>query len=84
MNFPLVPPQPPKKEQSELLKVKEAAHLLGMSERALRQRMIRGGCPPFVRLSERTLRFRRSDVLAWLNGAEKHDPNAPIRSGIRG
>jgi len=46
----------------ELLNYTRAAHLLGISETALRGRVHRGTIR-FVRLGPRTVRFKRSDLM---------------------
>jgi predicted DNA-binding transcriptional regulator AlpA len=48
-----------------LLYPAEAAHLLALSSRTLEGWRLRGGGPPFVRLN-RAVRYRRADVLAWI------------------
>ena len=49
-------------QDNELLNYTEAAHLLGISETALRGRVHRGTIR-FVRLGPRTVRFKRSDLM---------------------
>jgi excisionase family DNA binding protein len=48
-----------------LLYPAEAAHLLAMSERTLEGLRLKGGGPGFYRLG-RAIRYRRSDLNAWV------------------
>lgn len=41
-----------------------AAHLLGVTPRTLQAWRLRGGGPPFVRISLRCVRYRRRDLIA--------------------
>lgn len=43
----------------------EAADFLGYSVRALQNWRLRGGGPVFVRVSCRSIRYRRRDLIAW-------------------
>jgi predicted DNA-binding transcriptional regulator AlpA len=60
-----------------LLTQKEAAAILNLSPRALEGwRMLRKG-PVFIRLSNRAVRYRASDLEKWLREREvntQHDP----------
>ena len=49
-----------------LLTEADAAKLLTFTPRFLQARRIRGNGPPFVRISSRAIRYRRSDLLAWI------------------
>jgi hypothetical protein len=42
-----------------------AAELLSVNPRTLQQWRLRGGGPPFVRISSRCVRYRWRDLLAW-------------------
>lgn len=60
---------------TELVSQERAAEILGVSERFLERRRVRGGGPPFVRVSPRAIRYRVSDLEAWI--AERtHDSTA--------
>ena len=48
-----------------LIDEKAAAHFLGYSPRALQNWRLRGGGPRFVRVSSRSVRYRRRDLIAW-------------------
>jgi predicted DNA-binding transcriptional regulator AlpA len=43
----------------------EAAAFLGYSVRALQNWRVRGGGPRFVKVSARSIRYRRRDLIAW-------------------
>lgn len=43
----------------------EAAKFLGYTNRALQNWRVRGGGPVFVRVSRRSIRYRRRDLIAW-------------------
>jgi predicted DNA-binding transcriptional regulator AlpA len=46
----------------------EAADLLCYSVRALQNWRHRGGGPRFVKVSGRSIRYRRRDLLEWIDG----------------
>ncbi len=43
----------------------EAASFLGYSIRALQNWRVRGGGPKFIRVSSRSIRYRRRDLIEW-------------------
>lgn len=43
-----------------------AATFLGYTVRALQNWRVRGGGPRFIRVSSRSIRYRRRDLLAWV------------------
>lgn len=51
--------------QTCLINEKEAAAYLGYSVRALQGWRVRGGGPRFVKVSGRSVRYRRMDLNAW-------------------
>lgn len=51
----------------QLLNEHEAARMLGFTIRALQNWRVRGGGPQFVKISKRSVRYRRRDLLAWVN-----------------
>jgi predicted DNA-binding transcriptional regulator AlpA len=53
-------------DPEQLLRENEAAALLGYSVRALQNWRIRGGGPAFVKVSARSVRYRRVDLIAWV------------------
>ncbi|MEQ9519809.1 MAG: helix-turn-helix domain-containing protein [Parvibaculum sp.] len=46
----------------------EAADFMNYSVRALQNWRVRGGGPPYVRISARSIRYRRRDLIAWAEG----------------
>ncbi len=51
-----------------LIDEREAASFLGYSERALQNWRVRGGGPDFVKISGRSIRYRRREMIAWIEG----------------
>ena len=51
---------------SQLINEKEAALFLGYTIRALQNWRLRGGGPRFVKVSARSIRYRRSDLNDWI------------------
>ena len=51
----------------KLYTTKQMAHWFETSEQWLELERYKGTGPPFVRLGPRCIRYRQSDVLAWLN-----------------
>jgi hypothetical protein len=52
--------------RDRLIPEREAAALLGYSPRALQNWRLRGGGPVFVKVSERSIRYQHSDLMAWI------------------
>lgn len=52
-----------------LITENEAAAFVGYTVRALQKWRVRGGGPKFVKISARSVRYRRRDLMAW---AEAH------------
>jgi hypothetical protein len=48
-----------------LIDEKQAAGFLGYSIRALQNWRFRGGGPKYVKVSKRSVRYRRRDLIAW-------------------
>ena len=51
----------------QLLNEHDAARMLGFTIRALQNWRVRGGGPQFVKISKRSVRYRRRDLLTWVN-----------------
>jgi predicted DNA-binding transcriptional regulator AlpA len=49
----------------KLINEREAANFLGYSVRALQNWRFRGGGPKFVKVSQRSIRYRRKDLIQW-------------------
>lgn len=56
-------------ELDRLINEHEAARLLGYTVRALQNWRVRGGGPAFIKVSARSIRYRRRDLIDWI---EKH------------
>ena len=50
---------------NRLINEQEAANFLGFSVRALQNWRLRGGGPEYVRVSRRSVPYRRRDLIAW-------------------
>lgn len=48
-----------------LINENDAAAFLGYTVRALQNWRVRGGGPRFVKVSARSIRYRRRDLIAW-------------------
>lgn len=57
--------QPAQDDLNRLINENEAAGFLGYSVRALQNWRYRGGGPDFVKVSRRSVRYRRKDLIAW-------------------
>jgi len=53
-------------ELDRLVNERQAATFLGYTVRALQNWRLRGGGPRFVKVSSRPVRYRRRDLLAWI------------------
>jgi predicted DNA-binding transcriptional regulator AlpA len=53
-------------DPDRLIDEREAAGFLCYSVRALQNWRVRGGGPRFVKVSGRSVRYRRRDILAWI------------------
>lgn len=49
-----------------LITESEAANFLGYTVRALQNWRVRGGGPQFVKVSSRSIRYRRKDIVDWI------------------
>ncbi len=49
-----------------LINEQDAAAFLGYTVRALQNWRLRGGGPKFVRVSKRSIRYRRCDLNTWI------------------
>lgn len=59
-------------EEALLLTEKEAARLLGFSYRTLQAWRVRGGGPPFIKVSPACVRYLRADLLAWTEAHRRY------------
>lgn len=58
-------PTPPLETIAPLLNQTRVAQILGMTEKFLEARRVRGGGPPFIRCG-RLIRYKPSDLEAWI------------------
>ena len=65
---------------NRLINEEEAAAYLGYSIRSLQNWRHRGGGPPFIKVSNRTVRYRRCDLDAW---AEKRLVSSTAEASVR-
>jgi excisionase family DNA binding protein len=63
-----------------LLTVREVAALTGFSEGTLYQWISQRRDIPYVRISARCIRFRRSDIDAWISGLAIAPSDAPSKA----
>ncbi len=60
-----------------LLYPAEAAYLLGLSVRTLEQARLKGGGVPFVSLSRRAVRYRRRDIIEFIEARLRKSTSDP-------
>lgn len=51
-----------------MINEEEAAAFLGYTIRALQNWRVRGGGPKFIKVSGRSIRYRRRDLIEWAEG----------------
>lgn len=67
---PEASPLPPTADHlDKMISESEAADFIGYSVRALQNWRVRGGGPRFVKISNRSVRYRRRELIDW---AERH------------
>lgn len=57
--------------EEKFLKTEEAAEYLGFSKRTLENWRLRGGGPKFHRSPQNHVRYRQSDLDAWIAGEDE-------------
>ena len=62
-----------------LIVEKEAAEFLGYSVRALQNWRVRGGGPSFVKVSARSIRYRRRDLMTWADARLRNNTSEEWR-----
>ncbi len=50
-----------------LLNEQDAANFLSYTTRALQNWRVRGGGPKYIKVSARSIRYRRRDLIAWVD-----------------
>ena len=72
--------------QNKLMKTDDAARYLGLSSSLLNKLRLTGGGPVFVRLAGRAIRYRQSDLDAWVAASAMAStsayPSAPAAPGV--
>lgn len=53
-------------DSKALLFTAEAAYILGLSPRTLEAMRLKGGGPPFISVTKKAVRYRRSDLDQWI------------------
>lgn len=72
-------------DPAALLYPAEAAHILGLSPRTLEHFRISGGGPRYVAIGRRCVRYRRSDLIVWIDSrcrrhtSERGHHDEPVR-----
>lgn len=67
-----------------LLSESEAAKFIRYSKRSLQNWRVRGGGPRYVRVSARSVRYRRRDLLAWIEARLRSNTSEqPPLPGLR-
>ena len=62
---------------SRFLNTREAANLLGLSPRTLEDLRLRGGGPPFVRVTRAAVRYRPADLERFVNARIRRNTSDP-------
>ena len=62
--MPAIKPDPDYLDR--LITERDAADFLGYTMRALQNWRVRGGGPVYVKVSNRSIRYRRRDLQAWI------------------
>ncbi|MCR9219112.1 MAG: helix-turn-helix domain-containing protein [Alphaproteobacteria bacterium] len=63
-----------------LIPEREAADFLGYTVRALQNWRVRGGGPRFVKVSSRSIRYRRRDLIAWVDLKTVEHTSQPVEA----
>lgn len=63
----------------QLITEKEAAELICYTQRALQNWRVRGGGPEYVKVSARSIRYQRRDVLSWIEERKRKHTSQTFR-----
>lgn len=66
-----------------LITERDAADFLGYTMRALQNWRVRGGGPLYVKISNRSIRYRRRDLQAWVESKLAEHTTAAWSGGQR-
>ena len=61
----------------EFITIETASQITGLSSDALAQLRYRGGGPKFYKPTSRTVRYRRSEVVAWVDASARTSTSVP-------
>ena len=61
-------------EGEELITEEQVAELLTVSVSTVRRLRVSGKGPRYIRVSERVVRYKRRDVLAWMDQGGAEEP----------
>jgi len=62
----------PQNDPHQLLTEAQAADLICYSQRTLQNWRQRGGGPKYVKVSAKSIRYQRRDVLDWIEARKQH------------
>ncbi len=68
-----------RQDQDQLLTEKEAAELICYTPRALQNWRLRGGGPQYVKVSARSIRYQRRDVIEWIEERKRSNTSQPFQ-----
>ena len=77
------PPKPDPDHLDRLLTERDAADFLGYSARTLQNCRVRGGGPVFIKVSSRSIRYRRRDLMAWAESKLAEHTSTLPEKGLR-
>jgi predicted DNA-binding transcriptional regulator AlpA len=64
-----------------LITERDAADFLGYTMRALQNWRVRGGGPIYVKVSSRSIRYRRRDIIAWVESKLAEHSTGAVMGG---
>jgi len=64
----------------QLIAETEAADFIGYTVRALQNWRVRGGGPKFIRVSSRSIRYRRKDLIDWADARIVASTAQPVKA----
>jgi len=76
-------PKPDPDYLDRLITERDAADFLGYTMRALQNWRVRGGGPVFVKVSNRSIRYRRRDLVAWVESKLAENTTSTTMKGLR-
>lgn len=71
-------------DRDALLHQAEVAYLTAQSERTLEAYRLKGGGPSFVVIGKRGIRYRRGDVLDWIEARRRQSTGKPAPDNTGG